>query len=165
MHVHIYIYLWTLQCVHNDTIKIQRASHGVLIGFQWQDLPQPSIEPEQPEPPTDGAAERAAEPAAEPSEPAGGDAVEMPRKRAKAGQGPAGPSFARRTCPKTCPAKQRWMAIKGIFEEVIEPRLSLLGFRKTSFEARVKIGVGVGVGQGDFSKVLLISFVFWGLHR
>ena len=138
------MYIWTcaytiyfafsilaLQCFQKVTIKIQRVSHGVLIGFHWQDLPQP---PTEPEPSTGGAGEPA-----EPSEPGpGGENAKVPRKRAKAGQGAAGISFARRTCPKTCPARERWRAAKAVFEEKIAPCLLELGFRKGLYEARVK---------------------------
>ncbi|CAL1160110.1 unnamed protein product [Cladocopium goreaui] len=94
---------------------------------QPKDLPQP---PTEPEPSTGGAGEPA-----EPSEPGpGGENAKVPRKRAKAGQGAAGISFARRTCPKTCPARERWRAAKAVFEEKIAPCLLELGFRKGLYE-------------------------------
>ena len=42
-------------------------------------------------------------------------------KRARAGQGVNGPSFARRACPKHSPSKERWQNIKAVFEKVLGP--------------------------------------------
>ena len=44
-------------------------------------------------------------------------------------------SFARRPCPKTSPSKQRWLAIRGVFQEVVQPWLEALQLPVSSFEA------------------------------
>lgn len=80
-------------------------------------------------------------PEAGPSGPeAGGDAspraAEQPaRKRAKAGESANGRSFARRCCPKTLPAKQRWEAISGVYQRVLGPYIDALRVSKGLFEA------------------------------
>lgn len=48
-------------------------------------------------------------------------------KRAKKGESAAGPSFARRTCPKTCPSKQKWECVRTVFKDNIAPILQTAG--------------------------------------
>lgn len=90
---------------------------------------QEPLEREQPEH-AEGGPDEAAD------EPKDGQPPAKPkRKRAKPGESENGPSFGRRTCPKTAPAKQRWEAIKTLFDRVIGPWMIALGFKKTQFEA------------------------------
>lgn len=90
-------------------------------------------------------------PEAGPSGPeAGGDAplaAEQPvRKRAKAGESANGRSFARRCCPKTLPAKQRWEAISGVYQRVLGPYIDALRVSKGLFEAGGKNELDQGWG-------------------
>lgn len=59
-------------------------------------------------------------------EPTGADAA--PRNALK--------SFARRPCPKTSPAKARWLAVRDVFESAIKPILEEVGFKTSPVEAR-----------------------------
>ncbi|CAK9097692.1 unnamed protein product [Durusdinium trenchii] len=59
-------------------------------------------------------------------EPTGADAA--PRNALK--------SFARRPCPKTSPAKERWLAVRDVFESAIKPILEEVGFKTSPVEAR-----------------------------
>ena len=52
------------------------------------------------------------------------------RKRAKKGESVNGPSFARRTCPKGSPGKERWSFIRQTFHEWLLPILRHYGFTK-----------------------------------
>lgn len=78
--------------------------------------------------------EHAQEVETEPSATAEGERGQPPRKRAKPGESLNGPSFARRNCPKSSPAKEKWEVIKKTFEEILAPYLVELGFSKFHFE-------------------------------
>ena len=43
-------------------------------------------------------------------------------------------SFARRARPKTTPAREKWCAVRDVFQEVLQPHLRAFGFPIYSWE-------------------------------
>ena len=146
-----------LQCFQKVTIKIQRVSHGVLIGFHWQDLPQP---PTEPEPSTGGAGEPA-----EPSEPGpGGENAKVPRKRAKAGQGPLAFPLLEGRVLRLVPRG----SVGGLPKLSLRRRLRLaclsLAFARGSMRPGSKKWSQGGGGSSRFLKSIVDIFIFCSLE-
>ena len=63
-------------------------------------------------------------------------------------------SFARRTCPKSSPARERWIAVRDVFEETVKPVLIWFGYNTSPWEA---------IGPNSKHKSYIIyKFVFNG---
>ena len=81
----------------------------------------------------EGTSKRARKPRACKTKPAEAEAQDP-------NQGQAGEqcakSFARRSCPKTSPAKERWLAVRDVFEKDLKPLLQGLNFALSAWEAR-----------------------------
>ena len=76
-----------------------------------------------------------AAPSVDPEEPTVSEETKAKRKRARPGESIHGKSFARRACPKTSPAKDKWECIRVTFGEEVQPYLDFQGLAWSAFEA------------------------------
>lgn len=97
------------------------------------DTAQHSLEPAAEIPSSDVATPSVAPVA--PAEPDVAAPEKEKKPRARPGESIHGKSFARRACPKTSPAKDKWKSIKDTFGEEVAPHVDALGLALSAFEA------------------------------
>ena len=110
---------WAQDGQHGQPMDVDTAQHSLepAAEIPSSDVATPSVAPVAPAEPDVAAPEKEKKP------------------RARPGESIHGKSFARRACPKTSPAKDKWKSIKDTFGEEVAPHVDALGLAVSAFEA------------------------------